>query len=117
MDIIKKIVLTTTNLTLLDKSNLLKDFVDSQVSDDYTIEQVSYYICQNPTFPLMQSFLFLDEYTLKLICYNRFSFNKNFPIDLELVKKLNDKKLVCWRDINRNLYISQESKKKLLTLI
>lgn len=116
MDVINRIVLTSVNLILIDRTGLLQDFVDSFLTETYTIGHISYWICQNPTFPQMKSFLSLDNYVLKLIRYNRFSFNVNFPTDIELVKKLNEKNLICWRDVERNNHIKTEHKEKLMSM-
>ncbi len=117
MDTINRVVLTSVNLIMIDRANLLKEFVNSFLTETYTIGHVSYWICQNPTFPQMKSFLALDDYVLKLITYNRFSFNEKFPTDIELVKKLNEKNLICWRDVKRNLFIESEYKEKLMKLV
>ena len=112
-----KIVLTTSDLYLIDRAGLLNEFVQSFINENCSFDHVSYWICQNPSFPKMKSFLELEEDTLKLITYNRFSFNANFPTDINLLKKLNERNLICRRDVERNVHIDKENKEKILEIL
>ena len=78
--------------------------LQTKITDENLLNQYWYYLSQNSTLPLINNF---EKYMDK-IAYNRFSYNLNFPMDINFIQKYKHKINIC--DLKKHEFLTDEVK-------